>query len=381
MGTHPIFESDFDCLTGCMSFEYAEQLPNSMDTKSSSSDMSEHSGVQSPTISSIDSNSSSHQSASVADNNTMMTVTMASHEKIKKDLEEALQKIIKLEELLKQKDERIKLLEEEHARHQIICNPELTSALYGGRRRNAPRRNKRSARTTASSSPTTTSTPSPQPPVETLPPSPPKVESSSSTTTTTTSPPQQQPHVVVEPLNSDSFKELKNEIKRTHRRARPFDVINEPPPKTTIECSIGTFTTQQPYYRSLYVAHDEYDAEQFGPAITKKPLIPRWRVKEVSSSSDEDEKMESDEEYARRHHKYELEEKRLIKKDALVKESRMKRQEQFKTFHPDPRQFHSIEVTPELPITLWGQTLPNIRNSTFSLPWFTTTDKVNNKAK
>ena len=104
-----------------MSFEYAEQLPNSMDTKvlglfailfnnstikSSSSDMSEHSGVQSPTISSIDSNSSSHQSASVADNNTMMTVTMASHEKIKKDLEEALQKIIKLEELLKQKDER-----------------------------------------------------------------------------------------------------------------------------------------------------------------------------------------------------------------------------------------------------------------------------------
>lgn len=150
------------------------------------------------------------------------------------------------------------------------------------------------------------------------------MESSSSTTTTTTSPPQQQPHVVVEPLNSDSFKELKNEIKRTHRRARPFDVINEPPPKTTIECSIGTFTTQQPYYRSLYVAHDEYDAEQFGPAITKKPLIPRWRVKEVSSSSDEDEKMESDEEYARRHHKYELEEKRLIKKDALVKESRMK---------------------------------------------------------
>ena len=150
------------------------------------------------------------------------------------------------------------------------------------------------------------------------------MESSSSTTTTMTSPPQQQPHVVVEPLNSDSFKELKNEIKRTHRRARPFDVINEPPPKTTIECSIGTFTTQQPYYRSLYVAHDEYDAEQFGPAITKKPLIPRWRVKEVSSSSDEDEKMESDEEYARRHHKYELEEKRLIKKDALVKESRMK---------------------------------------------------------
>ena len=135
---------------------------------------------------------------------------------------------------------------------------------------------------------------------------------------------------MLEPLNSDSFKELKNEIKRTHRRARPFDVINEPPPKTTIECSIGMFTTQQPYYRSLYVAHDEYDAEQFGPAITTKPLIPRWRVKELSSSSsdeDQDEEMDtidSDEEYAKRHQKYELEEKRLIKKDALIKETRMK---------------------------------------------------------
>ena len=57
--------------------------------------MSEHS-VQSPTISSIDSNSSSLPSQ----------VTKETHDKMKKDLEEALQKIIKLEELLKQKDER-----------------------------------------------------------------------------------------------------------------------------------------------------------------------------------------------------------------------------------------------------------------------------------
>ena len=34
---------------------------------------------------------------------------------------------------------RIKLLEEEHARHQIICNPELHSGLYG-RKRAQPRR-------------------------------------------------------------------------------------------------------------------------------------------------------------------------------------------------------------------------------------------------
>ena len=37
---------------------------------------------------------------------------------------------------------RIKLLEEEHARHQIICNPELHSGLYGRKltRRAQPRR-------------------------------------------------------------------------------------------------------------------------------------------------------------------------------------------------------------------------------------------------
>ena len=66
----------------------------------------------------------------------------------------------------------------------------------------------------------------------------------------------------------------------------------------------------------------------------------------------------------------------------LFDNENIQRIEQFKTFHPDPRQFHSIEVTPNLPITLWGHHLPNIRNSTFSLPWFTTNDKVaKDKAK
>ena len=57
------------------------------------------SSVQSPTISSIDSNSSSA--------NVTTPLSHEAHEKMKKDLEEALQKIIKLEELLKQKDERL----------------------------------------------------------------------------------------------------------------------------------------------------------------------------------------------------------------------------------------------------------------------------------
>ena len=57
------------------------------------------SSVQSPTISSIDSNSSSA-------NVVTAPLSHEVHEKMKKDLEEALQKIIKLEELLKQKDER-----------------------------------------------------------------------------------------------------------------------------------------------------------------------------------------------------------------------------------------------------------------------------------
>ena len=76
------------------------------------------------------------------------------------------------------------------------------------------------------------------------------------------------------------------------------------------------------------MAHDEYDAEQFGPAITRKPLIPRWRVKEVTSSSEEEEeeneKLDTDEQFEKRHLKYEIEEKRLIKKDALIKETRSK---------------------------------------------------------
>ena len=42
------------------------------------------------------------------------------------------------------------------------------------------------------------------------------------------------------------------------------------------------------------------------------------------SSDEENSKLETDEEFARRHHKYELEEKRLIKKDALIKDTRSK---------------------------------------------------------
>ena len=67
---------------------------------------SEHS-VQSPTISSIDSNSTiPGGGSSTASDPTQLEAT---HEKMKKDLQEALQKIIKLEELLKQKDERFEL--------------------------------------------------------------------------------------------------------------------------------------------------------------------------------------------------------------------------------------------------------------------------------
>ena len=73
-------------------------------------------------------------------------------------------------------------------------------------------------------------------------------------------------------MKTEEFEVLKSEIKRTHRRARPFDLINEPPPKTTIECSIGLFTTQQEYYRNLYVRHEDLDGpEQFG--IETKPIV------------------------------------------------------------------------------------------------------------
>ena len=134
------------------------------------------SSVQSPTISSIDSNSSSA--------NVTAPLSHEAHEKMKRIWRRRCRKLSSSRscsnrktkgcfgywDSVAQTDFRIKLLEEEHARHQIVCNPELTSALYGGRRRNAPRRNKRQRMGTSPAASPTTSTPSPSAPSPTPPP-------------------------------------------------------------------------------------------------------------------------------------------------------------------------------------------------------------------
>lgn len=353
-----------------MSFENVDS--SIIDGKSSSSDcdLSEKS-IQSPTVSFIQSDSSNQSS-----NPNSSSSNSKNCENMKKELQEALEKISKLEELLKQKDERIKLLEEEHARHQIICNPELHSGLYGRKltRRAQPRRTATKRRKISSNQSKEFNFEEKPDPIKQL------------SSHEKYIPP-------IQEMKSEEFEVLKSEIKRTHRRARPFDLINEPPPKTTIECSIGLFTTQQEYYRNFYVRHEDLDGpELFGPNSSSKPIIPNWRLNDISetdsdmsatsddSSDDHVEMTHSDDTYAKRHQKYEIEEKRLVRKDKLMKETRQKsRPEQFKTFHPYPGDFSTLEITPALPITLWGHSLPNIKNSTFSLPWFTTSEKVKPK--
>ena len=76
--------------------------------------------------------------------------------------------------------------------------------------------------------------------------------------------------------------------------------------------------------------------ELFGPNSSSKPIIPNWRLKEISetdsdmsatsddSSDDHVEMTHSDDTYAKRHQKYEIEEKRLVRKDKLMKETRQK---------------------------------------------------------
>ena len=123
------------------------------------------------------------------------------------------------------------MLEEEHARHQIICNPELHSGLYGRKltRRAQPRRTATKRRKISSNQNKELPSEEKPEPIKPLPPQEKYI------------PPIQVIIIlkyeyryafdiisnIFQEMKNEEFEVLKSEIKRTHRRARPFDLINE----------------------------------------------------------------------------------------------------------------------------------------------------------
>lgn len=91
--------------------------------------MSSSCSVQSPTISSVSDSASpsSHRSDSVR--------KRKSSDRIMEELESAQKRILELEDIIRLKDERIKLLEEEHERHllhqAILASPEIERPRRG----------------------------------------------------------------------------------------------------------------------------------------------------------------------------------------------------------------------------------------------------------
>ena len=89
------------------------------------------------------------------------------------------------------------------------------------------------------------------------------------------------------------------------------------------------FTTSHEYYRNIYVRHDDFDAsDTFGVPVSN-PLVPCWRVKDIETdvvTNDQNgvNDIEDDDTYEKRHSKFEVEEKRLIKKDQLMKDIKIK---------------------------------------------------------
>ena len=74
----------------------------------------------------------------------------------------------------------------------------------------------------------------------------------------------------------------------------------------------GIFTTEKQFYRNIYWPEED------SLNVTKVPLIPHWRLavkKDVPSEEEEEIEDISDEAYEKRHSKYEVEERKKIKKD------------------------------------------------------------------
>lgn len=125
------------------------------------------------------------------------------------------------------------------------------------------------------------------------------------------------PAVLISPpesSRSSNFESLRAHVIRSHKKSRPFDVIDEPPPRNTINVHKGIFTTSQHFYRNVYVRVEE----QLPPPGV--PLIPLWREVDLEQSENETESESetedlTDEAYEKRHQKHEALERKTIKKD------------------------------------------------------------------
>lgn len=125
------------------------------------------------------------------------------------------------------------------------------------------------------------------------------------------------PSIVISPpesSRSSNFESLRAHVIRSHKKSRPFDVIDEPPPRNTINVHKGIFKTSQHFYRNVYVRLEE---ELPPPGV---PLIPKWREVDLENGTEQDETDDdsedlTDEAYEKRHQKHEALERKTIKKD------------------------------------------------------------------
>ncbi|CAH1238553.1 MSL1 [Branchiostoma lanceolatum] len=155
----------------------------------------------------------------------------------------------------------------------------------------------------------------------------------------------------------------------------------------------GIMRTSSQYYSSLHQAPPSPVLTVKTPQkISKDDLhLPPWRVNNLTSSSlDEKDFVEdiTDDAYNRRHQKLELDEKKRKRWDIqrirekrqyekLLMRNMMKKcnsdttwvQPTIGSFFPEPEEVEHVEVGDTVPVVAFGQPLPCITKSEFSLPW------------
>ncbi|CBY31015.1 unnamed protein product [Oikopleura dioica] len=332
--------------------------------------------VQSPTISSICNSPANHDNSSLSPpgpssrsrHSSLSDLTPA----LRRELAAALEQNSKLEEKIEklladiaEKDERIRILEEEHQRQYnaaagfVMSSPEPPQKR--GKRPRRPKKVKKYFDDYAE-----------EEFLANFNPISPKQEFTDRGPSTST------------PAASKLY--------RTQHKSRTYDIISGPPPTSTLKVERGLFTTRVPYYRNIYSSDDA------SIIITQqKPQVPKWKVNEIKSD-EEDDNDEIDPEEAdlsdavilTRHEKAEDLERAMIKKDQSYQKeqfyhSRLKKtatpdQKSLKTLYPSFDEINKIYVTKSLPVSVWGSNLPKIVETPFSLPWLTTMDEVKAKS-
>ncbi|CAG5104977.1 Oidioi.mRNA.OKI2018_I69.chr1.g1723.t1.cds [Oikopleura dioica] len=184
---------------------------------------------------------------------------------------------------------------------------------------------------------------------------------------------------------------LPSKMYRTQHKSRTYDILSGPPPTSNLKFERGISTTRVPYYRNIYSSADASIVMS-----TEKPQVPTWRVNEIKSDEEDDEPATDPEEddlsdsvFLKRHEKAEEQERAIIKKDqsyqreqfyySRLKKSTMPDPKSVKTLYPSFDEIEKISVTKSLPLSIWGSNLPKLVEQPFSLPWLTTMEEV--KAK